>query len=129
MPRDEPRRFTAAAAKRRLHRSLRQVESLHRELTAMERGLPAPGEEEFAGMLKREAPLTMEAWLAGALRQLRVHLAAAEDLLAIAVTTTSRSLSRDWERGLSLPPDLVRSLGRVVEDRQPPDAPAPSEKT
>jgi hypothetical protein len=109
---------SAAAAKRRLRRWLQQVESFHRELTAAEQGLPAPDEEELSRMLKREAPLTMEAWLAGALRQFRVHLAEVEDLLALTGTTTSLSLRRDWERGMSLPPDLVRALGHVVEDRQ-----------
>lgn len=111
--------LTATTAKRRLRRMLEQVERLHRELTAAEQGLPAPNEEELVRMLQREAPLTMEAWLAGALRQLRVHLAEAEDLLSLTVTTTSRSLRRDWERGISLPLDLVRSLRQVVEDRRP----------
>ena len=110
--------LSAATAKRRLRRLLPQVERFHRELTAAEQGLPAPTEEELGRMLKREAPLTMEAWLAGALRQFRVHLAEVEDLLSLTGTTTSLSLRRDWEQGRSLPPDLVRALGHVVEDRQ-----------
>ena len=110
--------LTARTAKRRLCRLLEQVERLHRELTAMEQGLPAPDGEELSRMLKREAPLTMEAWLLGALRQFRAHLAKVEDLLAETVTTTNRSLRRDWEKEMSLPPDLVRSLRHAVEDQQ-----------
>jgi hypothetical protein len=107
-----------AGIKRRLRRLLGEVERFHRELTAMEQGLPAPGEEELGRMLKREAPLTMEAWLVGALRQLRVHLAEVEDLLSLTVTTTGQSLRRDWEREVPLPQDLVHSLRDVVKHRQ-----------
>jgi hypothetical protein len=111
--------ISALSAKRRLRGFRWRIERFNGELTDLLQALPAPSPEELAAMVKREVPLTVEAWLVGALHEAQVHLEEAEEILEVAVTKTSRGLRRDWQSG-SFPLDLMRSLQQVVEHRQRP---------
>ena len=117
------RSLSALAAKRRLRGLHWRLERLNRELAALLQALPAPGPEEVGRMVKREVPLTVEAWLAGALRDALFHLEEAEGILEVALTKTGRGLKRDWQSG-SFPLELFHSLRKVVADRQRPDSQA-----
>jgi hypothetical protein len=112
--------ISALAAKRRLRGLAWKLDRLNRELADLLQSLPVPSQEELSEIVTRTVPLTVEAWLAGALHEALLHLEEAEEILEVARTKTSRGLKRDWQSG-SFPLDLMRSLRKVVEHRQRPD--------
>jgi len=117
------RSLSALAAKRRLRGFHWKLERFNRELADLLQSLPVPSREEVGRMVKREVPLTVEAWLAGALRDALFHLEEAEGILEVALTKTGRGLKRDWQSG-SFPLELLHSLREVVADRQRSDSQA-----
>ncbi len=64
-------------------------------------------------MLKRKAPVTLEAWLVGALSLARYQLAEAGEIAGQALGKTKRSVRKKSYRL-----DLLHSLGHVVDDRE-----------
>jgi hypothetical protein len=109
--------LSTTAAKRRLRGYLWKLERFNRDLKDLMQAIPAPTQEEIGALLRREAPMTLEAWLVGALRQSLFHLAEAQETLSVAVTKTKREL-RKGKESFSL--DLIRFLRKEVEDRQRP---------
>ncbi|MFY9825535.1 MAG: hypothetical protein WAM82_29445 [Thermoanaerobaculia bacterium] len=101
------------AVKRRL-RALRQaVDRLDQELTDLARDMPSPSAEDFAALLSREAPLTLEAALLGWADHGHFHLAEASGALSLALATKPGSLGT-WIR-----PDLRQALANVFASRAP----------
>jgi len=109
---DERQSVSVPAAKRRFRTAQFKIERLERELRELLADLPAPSREEFEATLKHQAPLTLEAWLLGALELARFHLGEAREVAGQALAKTRRSLQQESYRL-----DLLCSLGKVVEGR------------
>jgi len=109
--------ISATAAKRRLRGYLWKLERLNRDLNDLLQAIPAPTKEEIDAMLRRQAPMTLEAWLVGALRQSLFYLAEVEEILTVALAKTKRELRKERE---SFSLDLMRFLRQEVEDRRRP---------
>jgi hypothetical protein len=100
------------ALKRRFRTARFKIERMERDLRELLEALPAPTGEEYQAMLGRKAPLTLEAWLVGALELARFHLMEAEDIAQQALAETKRSLQQGSYRL-----DLMYSLGNVIDRR------------
>ena len=111
--REVTQKASVPAAKLRFRTARFKIEQLERDLRELIKVLPVPSREEFEAMLKRNAAVTPEAWLVGALSLARFYLAEAGEIAGQALGKTKRSLRKKSYRL-----DLLHSLAHVVDDRE-----------